>query len=92
MIPNAVCPWVSELIVNHLGADLQMARQRLPHHRAYECFQRKMECSKCNVILNFKTRAVRCPAECRQRLTAKSILRTTKAMIGEAMSRAKCVA
>ena len=35
-----------------------MIRQRLPHHRGYECFQRRMQCNGCNVILTFKTRAV----------------------------------
>ena len=33
---------------------LSMARHRLPHHRAYECFERKMECGKCGVVLTFK--------------------------------------
>ncbi|ORX40683.1 hypothetical protein BD324DRAFT_15568 [Kockovaella imperatae] len=35
---------------------LSMARFRLPHHRAYDCFQRRMECDKCGVILTFKDR------------------------------------
>lgn len=32
----------------------QMARHRMPHHRAYECFQRRMACSKCDITLTFK--------------------------------------
>nr|ODN99961.1 E3 ubiquitin-protein ligase NRDP1 [Cryptococcus depauperatus CBS 7855] len=33
---------------------LSLTRQRLPHHRAYECFQRRMECKKCATILVFR--------------------------------------
>ncbi|RXK36970.1 hypothetical protein M231_05734 [Tremella mesenterica] len=35
---------------------LSMARHRLSHHRAYECFQRQMECKRCGVLLTFKSR------------------------------------
>ncbi|KAL1408620.1 hypothetical protein Q8F55_005433 [Vanrija albida] len=33
---------------------LSMTRHRMPHHRAYECFQRRMECGKCGIVLTFK--------------------------------------
>ncbi|WVN84967.1 uncharacterized protein L203_100104 [Cryptococcus depauperatus CBS 7841] len=33
---------------------LSMTRQHLPHHRAYACFQRRMECKKCATILVFR--------------------------------------
>ncbi|WWD03579.1 hypothetical protein V865_001633 [Kwoniella europaea PYCC6329] len=43
---------------------LSMARHRLPHHRAYECFQRKMECKKCGTMLVFKDRAAQLKPDC----------------------------
>ena len=33
---------------------LSMARHRLAHHRAYDCFQRQMGCDMCGVLLTFK--------------------------------------
>lgn len=36
----------------------KMTRQRMSHHRAYECFQRKMECTKCGILLVFKDQKV----------------------------------
>ncbi|WOO82952.1 E3 ubiquitin-protein ligase NRDP1 [Vanrija pseudolonga] len=33
---------------------LSMTRHRMPHHRAYECFQRRMECAKCGIVFTFK--------------------------------------
>ncbi|OXG29375.1 E3 ubiquitin-protein ligase NRDP1 [Cryptococcus neoformans Bt15] len=58
------CP---KAIVTCQGGDcgLSMARQRLPHHRAYECFQRKMECRKCGTILVFKDQTTHTNIECR---------------------------
>ena len=35
-------------------ADKQMAAHRLPHHRAYECFKRRMACGRCDVLLTFR--------------------------------------
>ncbi|WVR00288.1 hypothetical protein IAU59_007431 [Kwoniella sp. CBS 9459] len=43
-----------------------MARHRLPHHRAYECFQRNMECAKCGNMLVFKDRKVNMKPDCCQ--------------------------
>lgn len=31
-----------------------MARHRLPHHRAYECFHRRMSCDGCGVSVTFR--------------------------------------
>ncbi|BEI93722.1 uncharacterized protein CcaverHIS019_0601810 [Cutaneotrichosporon cavernicola] len=33
---------------------LSMARHRLPHHRAYECFHRRMDCHGCGVAVTFR--------------------------------------
>ncbi|CAK9779476.1 unnamed protein product [Cutaneotrichosporon oleaginosum] len=33
---------------------LSMARHRLPHHRAYECFHRRMDCDGCGVTVTFR--------------------------------------
>ncbi|ORY26702.1 hypothetical protein BCR39DRAFT_252279 [Naematelia encephala] len=41
-----------------------MARRRLSHHRAYECFQRKMECRKCGVLLRFRDQTAHLRPEC----------------------------
>lgn len=35
-------------------SDAQMARHRLPHHRAYECFHRRMDCDGCGVTVTFR--------------------------------------
>ncbi|WWC71894.1 uncharacterized protein I206_105853 [Kwoniella pini CBS 10737] len=45
---------------------LSMARHRLPHHRAYECFQRRMECEKCGTVLVFKDRSAQKNPDCCQ--------------------------
>ncbi|ADV24027.1 conserved hypothetical protein [Cryptococcus gattii WM276] len=44
---------------------LSMTRQKMPHHRAYECFLRKMECTKCGTLLVFKDQTVHTNTECR---------------------------
>jgi len=30
----------------------------MPHHRAYECFHRRMECNRCGVVVTFKEHRV----------------------------------
>ncbi|TYJ58444.1 hypothetical protein B9479_000650 [Cryptococcus floricola] len=43
---------------------LSMTRHRMPHHRAYDCFQRRMECKKCGTILVFKDQTAHANEEC----------------------------
>ncbi|WVQ73093.1 hypothetical protein IAR50_002656 [Cryptococcus sp. DSM 104548] len=43
---------------------LSMTRQRMPHHRTYDCFQRRMECKKCGTILVFKDQTAHANDEC----------------------------
>ncbi|WWC91595.1 uncharacterized protein L201_006541 [Kwoniella dendrophila CBS 6074] len=43
---------------------LSMSRHRLPHHRAYECFQRRMECDRCKTILIFKDKTAKTSTDC----------------------------
>ncbi|KAL7418483.1 hypothetical protein Q5752_006941 [Cryptotrichosporon argae] len=42
------------VIVCGEGCGLSMSRDRMPHHRAYECFQRRMECGKCGTTVAFR--------------------------------------
>nr|XP_019044268.1 hypothetical protein I302_07552 [Kwoniella bestiolae CBS 10118]OCF23198.1 hypothetical protein I302_07552 [Kwoniella bestiolae CBS 10118] len=53
---------------------LSMARHRLPHHRAYECFQRRMECKRCGTMVVFKDRAAQIKPDCCEEISSTCIL------------------
>ncbi|WWC64460.1 uncharacterized protein I303_107070 [Kwoniella dejecticola CBS 10117] len=61
---------------------LSMSRHRLPHHRAYECFQRNMECKKCGTMLVFKDRKAQKSSECCQSSSAEGKCELCEEIIG----------
>lgn len=46
------------LVIGLSKLTFQMPKLRVSEHRAYECFQRKMECDRCGVLLTFKDQTV----------------------------------